>query len=397
MLLKPSFTSMRIEVTSKCNFECKYCFASDSMNTRKDQDLSFNQLEQILKKARQSKIRKVLFSGGEPLVRNDFIDILRISEGLETSFVTNGYLLTNDRIQEIAKLNNVNRIRLSIDGYDAHDSMRMGNSSSILIKRLKAIKEIAPRISVVPHSLATPSSISEIPSLLSELELIGVDRWRLFLIRLGGKVSQGNLDINANYYISYIDLLCQIATLVKNKSLNMQIETDGGYQSDLDITLERFSVREFTNYTHPCEYLIHVLIIRSNGDISICPFFDFSCCKIQDHTSINDLELTPSLIAWRNLRIEKMLICNICRYRRICKGGCRKSAVELLGSFFAEDPIYCFMLPIIEKKLWPLLSSKSQNHYHSLLDYNGLFPKWSANDLNILLNNYFEKQKKITS
>ena len=63
-LIRPYFTSLRVEATSKCNLGCKYCFANSTMLERKEDDMSLIEAERLLDMARSSKIRKILWSGG---------------------------------------------------------------------------------------------------------------------------------------------------------------------------------------------------------------------------------------------------------------------------------------------------------------------------------------------
>lgn len=87
-----------IEVTSRCNLNCKFCFADSSYN--KDEDISIEKIkflyERVLKYSGNCNIQ---LSGGEPTVRNDLPQIIRLGRELGFNFVqvnTNGIRIAQD-------------------------------------------------------------------------------------------------------------------------------------------------------------------------------------------------------------------------------------------------------------------------------------------------------------
>lgn len=385
-LIRPYFTSLRLEATSHCNMRCKYCFAEGTMSERKGLDMPISEINRILDMAREHKIRKVLYSGGEPFVRKDFIQVLRNSYDIKTSFVTNGTLINTYHYEEISKLKNVNRIRFSIDGFSGHDSMRIGSNWQSVVKSIENCRQNLPQISIVAQATATPDSVKEIPDLLVLLNKIGVDRFRLYFLRFSGVVAEGSVELNCQYYRDYVETLCKIAELVESGSLKgTQIETDGGFQSDLDFVTQNHVFPNISSDTHPCNYLLHILMIRSNGDIAICPFFEKAIGNIRDFKSISEVQNHLPLVGWRNLQIKELDGCEDCRYMKICKGGCRKTAFVLEGNGRAKDPVLCFLMPLLENQLWHRLSKITRDHYISQLNSNGFTPEVLESDLDTAL------------
>lgn len=118
MLTDPSgrtVSNIRISLTQSCNLNCIYCHAEGEKNP--EQELSAEQIAEILRVAQSFGIRSVKFTGGEPLMRPDLAQIIRsVPPGMEASLTTNGTLLA-DRAQEL-KDAGLNRVNISLDTMD---------------------------------------------------------------------------------------------------------------------------------------------------------------------------------------------------------------------------------------------------------------------------------------
>ncbi len=240
----------------------------------------------------------------------------------------------------------------------------------------------------VSQATATFDSLDDISELMQILQAAGADRFRMFILRFSGEISNGKVVLNSDYYDKYLETVIKIVRLCQSGSITMQTEVDTGYQSDLEQVLAVHEYPAFTSDTHPCQYLLHLLMIRSNGDLAICPFMQFPVGNIADFNEIKEIERHSPLIAWRNFRAVDISSCKNCRYLKVCKGGCRKTAVDTCGSFQAEDPIFCYLFPKIEREIWPELPTAVQKHYASLIEPTGSMPNWTRNKLDGFLESF---------
>ncbi len=123
--------SLRVQVNASCNFKCFFCHMEGT-----DENLSqmtVEQIREVMEAARKLGIRRVKFTGGEPLLRRDFLEIVKVTKeviGGDISVTTNGYFLKDmanklkdsglDRIN--ISLHGINRESFkfvtSVDGYD---------------------------------------------------------------------------------------------------------------------------------------------------------------------------------------------------------------------------------------------------------------------------------------
>ena len=109
---------LRVSVTQRCNLNCIYCGKSDC--GKKQTELSLDELARLVRAFAACGIRKVRVTGGEPLVRQDVVQIVeRIAKtpGIETvGLTTNGVLLE----QYAAPLANagLQSVNISLDSTD---------------------------------------------------------------------------------------------------------------------------------------------------------------------------------------------------------------------------------------------------------------------------------------
>lgn len=108
--------SIRISVTEDCNLNCIYCHNEGQPPSK---TIMFpEEIEKILSIARMFGIRDVKFTGGEPLLRKDIIDIVKLATKHmdDVSLTTNGTLLAP--IAEKLRGAGLNRINISLDSSD---------------------------------------------------------------------------------------------------------------------------------------------------------------------------------------------------------------------------------------------------------------------------------------
>jgi len=111
----------RLSVTDRCDFRCVYCMAEKMTFVPRKDILSLEELYQTAAALIASGITKIRLTGGEPLIRNDIMWLIKkISrlEGLEElTLTTNGSQLV--KYAEQLKASGVRRINISIDTLDA--------------------------------------------------------------------------------------------------------------------------------------------------------------------------------------------------------------------------------------------------------------------------------------
>jgi cyclic pyranopterin phosphate synthase len=110
--------SVRVSVTDRCNFRCRYCMPAEGLPwLPKPEVLTFEEIHRLVRLMAEMGVREVRLTGGEPLVRRDLAELVeRLAEtpGVEDlSLTTNGVLL--DRLAGPLVAAGLRRLNVSLD------------------------------------------------------------------------------------------------------------------------------------------------------------------------------------------------------------------------------------------------------------------------------------------
>lgn len=133
---------LRISVTDKCNLRCVYCMPKEGVPLKPYHEiLRYEQIRDIVKEAVNIGINKVRLTGGEPLIKRDIEELVRMIASIDginhIGMTTNGILLPEkafllkeaglhslnisldtlnpDRYKHITRVGNINRVLIGID------------------------------------------------------------------------------------------------------------------------------------------------------------------------------------------------------------------------------------------------------------------------------------------
>jgi len=120
---------IELSVTYRCQCRCKHCSVSNYIiEAGKKQELTKEEINNVLDQAVKLGIPKVDYFGGEPLLRKDIVDLVKIGadKGLYISLTTNGWLLTKELTKALKKAG-ISCINISLDSTSEkeHDRLRV--------------------------------------------------------------------------------------------------------------------------------------------------------------------------------------------------------------------------------------------------------------------------------
>jgi len=113
---------LRISVTDRCNFRCRYCVPSTPFTVIEHEKIArYEEILRIVRLACDLGITKVRITGGEPFVRKGIFPFLtelcRVDHLKDGSITTNGSLLSREKIEALISLG-IKRLNFSLDTLD---------------------------------------------------------------------------------------------------------------------------------------------------------------------------------------------------------------------------------------------------------------------------------------
>src|SRR5665647_2996051 len=112
-------------MTNRCNLRCKHCYI-EAEDHNYENELSTDEAKTFIADLAEMKVPVLLFSGGEPLLRQDIFELgaLAAEKGLRPVISSNGTLIDDEMAKKI-KAAGFQYVGISIDGApDTHDEFR---------------------------------------------------------------------------------------------------------------------------------------------------------------------------------------------------------------------------------------------------------------------------------
>ena len=188
-------------VTGRYNYKCRHCFMPAPHGAQGEP--TWDQLMTMLDAFARCGIRSVSLTGGEPMVRRDFWDLMDAirDRGMTVSMLySNGLLITDEFLDELEKREMWTSFQFSFDGVGHHDWMRgVPGAEKAVLDALKRCQErgIPTHISMVV-CLESVGSIRESVNLMASLGVIDM--------KVGNAYPQGEWKDQTEHFLTRSEL-----------------------------------------------------------------------------------------------------------------------------------------------------------------------------------------------
>ena len=112
-------SNLRVSVTDRCNIRCFYCMPNENVRFMpRDEILTFEEIERLVRVAADRGINKLRITGGEPLVRAQLpVLISRLAKipGIDDIAMTTNGILLADQAEALCQAG-LKRLNISLDG-----------------------------------------------------------------------------------------------------------------------------------------------------------------------------------------------------------------------------------------------------------------------------------------
>ena len=319
-----------LEVTQRCNLNCKYCSAYSMRGMEKGEDLTLEEekkfLDHISSLYENSRPPLLLFTGGEPLMRDDIYELAGYAgqKGVLTGLATNGTLITEEKARKLKEAG-IYRVAIDLDGANegVHNSLR-GEFRETL-NGIECCKEAG--LSLQVNSMITGVNKSEMPDILQLAEALGVDAWHVFFL-----VPVKHFD--EDYMLSpeeYEESLKWLASVRDEAKIEIAATCAPQYLRFFgEVTRGKWRV------ARGCSAGISFVYVSRKGNVYPCDHLPVLAGNISERNFKgiwDDAEVFQNLRDFSKLKGK----CGSCQYKDIC-GGCRARAYFHYGDYLQEDP-----------------------------------------------------------
>lgn len=160
-------STVDFHITAKCSQACPYCWGPRRFRTPVDMDTA----QRIIARIKGLGVRRIVFTGGDPLQRPDAPDLIRFAKemGLETALSTTGDFVTLDIIESLSPY--LDLISLPLDGSTDEINARTKHPGhyTVVMRSLEWLR-LYPNIDVKVCTPVTRYNLSDIPNIAQLVE-----------------------------------------------------------------------------------------------------------------------------------------------------------------------------------------------------------------------------------
>lgn len=259
----PQLRNLFLELTLRCNENCIHC--GSRCGEVKSDELTLEQYKNFLDKLKKdfgTKGFMLCITGGEPLLRRDFFDIMNYANELGYCWgMTTNATLIDDNVAERLRKCGMSTVSVSIDGLPKkHDWFRRSSGAyEAAMRGLNALINNGGFKHVQVTTVVHKQNIKELEQLYHMLEAVDIDSWRIFNLEPIGRAEDfPELMLQKQDYI-------ELFTFIKEKR-KQGVPILYGCSHYLGMEYER----EVRDWYFLCNAGIYTAGIMANGDIGAC-------------------------------------------------------------------------------------------------------------------------------
>ena len=133
------------EITRRCNLKCIHCCVNADEVVSNKEDLSIEEVKKVIDKLIEWNPKCIALTGGEPMLRKDFFEILKYLKSKydgKVSISTNGTFINNKNVDQLSK--HTDQIDISVDGVD-EETCSLVRGSGVFNKVIESVNLLKSR------------------------------------------------------------------------------------------------------------------------------------------------------------------------------------------------------------------------------------------------------------
>jgi Fe-coproporphyrin III synthase len=341
-------------VTRRCNLKCLHCYAQATAGPAQD-ELSHQAALDLLRDLKDFGAPVVLFSGGEPLLRPDLLELVdrAVGHGMRAVISTNGTLISRDLAWRLKDLG-LSYVGISLDGTAAvHDRFRGDPGSfAAAMAGVRHCREVGLKVGL--RFTVSRLNYREVPAifdLVEEYQLPRICFYHLVYAGRGTKLVAEALSHPQTREL--LDLICARTRQIFDSGRAVEVLTVDNHADGPYIYLKL--LKEDPRRAAEVLELLKMNEGNNSGRGIGCVSWDGEVYADQfwRHYSFGNVQRRPFGEIWTDLtnplmarlKDKKRYVggrCARCRWLEVCAGNFRVRAEALSGDLWAPDPA-CYL------------------------------------------------------
>ncbi|AFK18845.1 radical SAM/SPASM domain-containing protein [Haloferax mediterranei ATCC 33500] len=343
--------------TRRCNLYCEHCYAGADLDPAQG-ELSTAEAKGLIDDLAAYDVPVLLFSGGEPLVREDLVELVDYATdaGIRAVLSTNGTLITEEKAAALRDAG-LSYAGVSVDGLEERNDRFRGKDGAFdaavrgIENCLSVGLKTGLRYTITEHNAA---DMEDVVDLLYD---VGVDRFCFYHLDYGGRggdIADADLDDEAQRRA--VRRLFDMTREYHEAGENIETLLVGNYADSAYVVeyAEEELGRDYADEIH--RYLRvnggdptgeRVADVDYRGDVHLTQFWQsYSLGNVRDRPfgDIWDDESNPLLAKLREREQYLTGKCATCQYQDVCRGSSRLRSLAATGELFGPDP-QCYLTP----------------------------------------------------
>jgi Fe-coproporphyrin III synthase len=340
--------------TRRCNLKCIHCY-SNSRNIHYDDELTTEEGMRLISDLAAFGSPVILFSGGEPTMRDDLPDLAQfaVDQGMRAVISTNGTLLTKKMV-DIFKGIGLSYVGVSLDGMrDIHDHFRgVHGAFDMAMKGIRICQDAGIKVGI--RFTLNRKNAHDIPAIFDLLEEENIPRACFYHLVYSGRGSKlREEDLSHTETRKTVDLIMDRTRDLFDRGKPKEILTvdnhaDGPYiylkmlkedPKRAEEVLALLRMNEGNNSGHG------IGCVSWNGNVHADQFWrniSFGNVRMRP---FSDIWMDTSNELMAKLKEKKKFVtgrCATCRWLDVCGGNFRARAESVTGDIWAPDPA-CYL------------------------------------------------------
>ena len=340
--------------TRRCNLHCVHCYANSDYSTHVG-ELSTQEAKSFIQDLSDFGIPVLLFSGGEPLLRDDIFELaIFVRElGIRSVLSTNGTLITEKTAQKIKEVGFA-EVGISLDGIGANNDKFRGlrGAYDAALRGIRNCIALGQKVSL--RFTITRSNYRDIPAIFNLIEQERIDRACFYHLAYVGRAGKMQVDdVTPEETRAIVDLIFEKTLDLHQRGLDKEILTVDNHADGVHLYLRvkreqpgrAAEVYDLLRRNGGNNSGIRIGAVDNLGNVHADQFWwHYSFGNVRER-KFGDIWLDISDPLMRGLKDRKPLLkgrCARCQYLDICKGNLRVRAEAAYGDVWAEDPA-CYL------------------------------------------------------